>query len=206
MTGAIVEAPPEIAGKLWLMFAGGLGTAPKPGVGGGGGASEPPALSPGAVPALSEALLRVRIISGLEAIKTAAYESVTTALREQNRAFFKSLGLTTKQINSILRGTSQYQRSFGTAVEAAMERAIRADSFLSKYVEYTANGGKVPGGVGKPDWVIRTQSSRIPVDVTTVEQAATRLRQLGMWSQRPKWYTEGGLNLTYQDAPPLRRQ
>jgi hypothetical protein len=87
---------------------------------------------------------------------------------------------------------SQYERSFGTAVEAAMERAIRADSFLSKYVEYTANGGKVPSGVDKPDWVITTQNSRIPVDVTTVEQAATRLRQLGMWPQRTKWYTEGG--------------
>jgi hypothetical protein len=149
--------------------------------------------------------LRTRIVNGLEAVKATAYESVKTALKEQNTSFFKSLGLTEKQINSILKGTSQYERSFGTAVEMAMEKSIRADAFLSKYVEYTATG-KVPMGVGKPDWIINTAQSRIPVDLSTAAQAATRLRQLGMWSQRTKWFTEGGLNLTYEGAPPRPTQ
>jgi len=170
-----------------------------------GGSSNPTAPTPSLPPIVSEGVLRARIVDRLEAVKTEAYQSAETALKKQDKGFFERLGLTQKQINSILEGTSQYERSFGTAVEMAMEKAIRADEFLSRYVEYTANG-KVPMGVGKPDWIIATAQSRIPVDLSTSAQAATRLRQLGMFSQRTKWFTEGGLNLTYKGAPPRPTQ
>jgi hypothetical protein len=46
MTGEIVKATPEIAGKLWLLFAGALGTAKPPAA---PTAAPPPQLNPGSV-------------------------------------------------------------------------------------------------------------------------------------------------------------
>ena len=85
-------------------------------------------------------------------------------------------------------------------MELQTESAIRANGFLSQYMEYVANG-KTPMGVGKPDWIINTPSSWIPVDLSTASVAATRQRLLGTFSGRTKWFVEKGLNVTYPGAP-----
>ena len=135
--------------------------------------------------AVKEAVLRFQIVKGLEAAKEAAVSSVRVAFQEGNKSFLRTLGLTEKEIISFLTRDAKYRRVYGRAVELATEKTVRADTFLSQYVTYTANA-KTPRGVGKPDWVITTPSSRIPVELTTQAQADKRQALLGKFSGRTK--------------------
>ena len=129
---------------------------------------------------------------------------MVSAIERGDRAYLEGLGLTSKQIDPLLNKTPQFEMTFGTAAELAVEQAVRADPFLSQYVKRGPQG-RVPRGVGKPDWIIETPSSRIPVDLMTPEQVTKKLE---MWRRqsfegKPKWYVEKGLNITY-DTPSTR--
>jgi hypothetical protein len=155
-------------------------------------------------PKLSEAQLRVQIVDALEAIKTRAFDAVVSAIERGDRAYLEGLQLTSKQVNDLLNRTSRFNTEFGTALERQIEQYVRANPDLSTYVK--KGPPTAPRGVGKPDWIIETPSSRIPVELTTVEQLEKKLK---MWrSQHPKgkakWYVEKSLNLKYDIPPSLK--
>jgi Domain of unknown function (DUF4157) len=150
-----------------------------------------------------EARLRVRIVDTLETTKSSAIDAMASAIERGDRAYLRRLGLSPRQINHLLNHTAQFAMTFGTAAELAVEQAVRADPFLSQYVK-RGPVGRVPVGVGKPDWRIETPSSSIAVDLMTPDQVKEKL---GMWRRqstrgKPKWYIEKGLNITY-DRPPV---
>jgi hypothetical protein len=149
-----------------------------------------------------EARLRARITTALEATKQSAVNTVASAIERGDRAYLEGLRLTSGQVNDLLNRTPQYNMEFGTAVERQMEQSIRADPLLNQYVKRGPTG-RVPRGVGKPDWRIETPSSSIPVELTTREQLEQKLEMWRRQSPRgkAKWYTEKSLNLTY-DIPP----
>jgi RHS repeat-associated protein len=153
-----------------------------------------------AAAALSESRLRVQIVEGLEAAIEPAVRTIEAAVGQGNKDLLTSLGLTEKEVVSLLSRDAKYNQTFGRAVELATEGTVRADPFLSQYVEYTANA-KTPRGVGKPDWFINTPSSRIPVDLSTAAEAARRQHLLGKHSMKTKSFVEKGLNLKYERSP-----
>jgi hypothetical protein len=145
-----------------------------------------------------EALLRVRIVDTLEATKSSAVDALASAIDHGDRAYLEGLELSSKQVDSLLNHNAQFDMNFGNAAELAVEKAVRNDAFLSQYVK-RGPIGRVPRGVGKPDWIIETPSSRIPVDLMTVPQIE---KKLTMWRRqwrrgKPKWYIEKSLNITY---------
>lgn len=149
-------------------------------------------------PKLSEAQLRVQIVDALEAIKTRALDAVTSAIARGDRAFLEGLKLTSRQVDDLLNRTSRFNTEFGTALERQIEQYVRANPDLGSYVK--KGPSTVARRVGKPDWIIETPSSRIPVELTTAEQLEKKLK---MWrTQHPKGqakaYVEKGLNLTYE--------
>jgi Domain of unknown function (DUF4157) len=149
-----------------------------------------------------EARLRVRIVDTLEATKMSAIDAMVSALERGDRAYLEGLGLSSKEIDILLNRTAQFKMMFGKAAELAVEQAVRADPFLSQYVKRVPQGW-VPRGVGKPDWIIETPSSSIPVDLMTPAQIEEKLK---MWQRqtprgKPKWYVEKGLRMPYE-APP----
>ena len=157
--------------------------------------------------AADEARLRVTIVEGLNARKTSAVDAVASAVERGDRTYLADLGLTSKQVDILLDNpeTSAFKMTFGTAAELGVEKAIRFDPFLNRYVK-RGPVGKVPRGVGKPDWRIETPSSSIPVDLMTPEQVEKKLE---MWRRqwkrgKPKWYIEKSLNTTYQRPRPKR--
>lgn len=145
-----------------------------------------------------EARLRVRIADALEETKQSAVNAVASAIERGDRAYLEGLKLTSGQVNDLLNHTPQYNMEFGTAVERRIEQTVRADPFLSQYVKRGPTG-RVPRGVGKPDWRIETPSSSIPVELTTREQIEQKLEMWRRQSPRgkAKWYTEKSLNLVY---------
>jgi hypothetical protein len=149
-----------------------------------------------------EARLRVRIVDTLEATKRSAIDVMGRALQRGDRAYLSNLGLSNRQIDILLRRSKGFEMEFGIAAERAVEQAVRADPFLSQYV-IRGPQGRVPSGVGKPDWIIETPSSSMRVDLMTPEQIN---QKLGMWRRqslqgKPKWYIEKGLNITYERLP-----
>jgi hypothetical protein len=154
-------------------------------------------------PKLSEAQLRVQIVDALVAIKTRAFDAVVSAVERGDRAYLQGLQLTSKQVDDLLNHTSRFNTEFGTALERQIEQYVRANPDLGKYVKKGPH--PAPRGVGKPDWIIETPSSRIAVELTTPKQLEKKLK---MWRSqhpkgKPKWYVEKSLNLTY-DIPPGR--
>lgn len=150
-----------------------------------------------------DARLTVKIVDTLEATKTSAIDAMVSALGRADRPYLERLGLSSKEIDILLTQAGQFEMTFGRAAELAVESAVRADSFLSVYVK--RGPGRVPRGVGKPDWTIETRFRSIPVDLMTPEQVAAKL---AMWRRqsfagKPKWYIEKGLNITYD--PPAAR-
>jgi hypothetical protein len=150
-----------------------------------------------------ESRLRVTIVERLEATKSSAIDAVASAIRSGDRAYLEGLGLSSKQVDQLLNRTPQFEMTFGTAAELAVEQAVRNDAFLSQYIKRGPQG-RVPAGVGKPDWRIETPSSSIPVDLMTGGQVAKKLEMWrAQWKRgKPKWYIEKGLNITYE-RPPL---
>lgn len=150
-----------------------------------------------------EAGLRVRVVDTLEATKRSAIDAMASAIERGDRAYLGRLGLSPKQINHLVNHTAQFEMTFGTAAELAVEQAVRADPFLSQYVK-RGTLGRVPQGVGKPDWRIETPSSSIPVDLMTPQQVEEKLKMWRKQTKRgtPKWYIEKSLNITY-DRPPV---
>lgn len=152
-----------------------------------------------------EAILRVSVVDTLEATKRSAIDALVNAIERGDRAFLQGLGLSSKQVDHLLNHTPQFEMTFGTAAELAVEQAVRADPFLSAYVK-RGPVGRVPRGVGKPDWRIETPSSSIPVDLMTPQQVEEKL---SMWRRqstrgKPKWYVEKGLNITYERPAGLK--
>jgi hypothetical protein len=146
-----------------------------------------------------EARLRVKIVDTLEAAKKTAIDAMVSAIERGDRAYLEGLGLSSRQVDHLLNKTPQFDMNFGTAAELALEKAVRDDPFLDQYVKRGPQG-RVPSGVGKPDWRIETRSSSIAVDLMTPEQVDKKLE---MWRRqwkrgKPKWYIEKGLNITYQ--------
>jgi hypothetical protein len=143
------------------------------------------------------------IVDGLEEKKVIALRSTSEALARQDVGFFRAIGLDPKRIASVLARDDFYRQNFGTALEYALEREIRADPLLSRYVSYTGVG-RTPPNVGRPDWYIEIGQTRIPVDLTTEAERIKRKDLLGKRAygkSKTKAYTEEGLNLTYQGAP-----
>jgi hypothetical protein len=162
---------------------------------------------PKGLQAADEARLRVTIVEGLNARKASAVDATASAIERGDRAYLEDLGLTSKQVDILLNNpdTPVFKMTFGTAVELALEKAIRFDPFLNQYLK-RGPVGRVPSGVGKPDWRIETPSSSIPVDLMTPEQVEKKIE---MWRKqwkrgKPKWYIEKGLNTTYERPKPKR--
>ena len=152
-----------------------------------------------------EARLRVKITDTLETIKRRALDSVIKAIERGDRAYLLGLQLTSRQVDDLLNRTSRFSREFGTALERQIELSVRANPDISNYVKKGPR--TVPRGVGKPDWIIETPSSRIAVELTTVEQLEKKLKD---WRSqhpktgKPKWYVEKSLNLTYEIPAGLK--
>lgn len=155
-------------------------------------------------PQLSESQLRVQIVDALEAARTRALNAVISAIERADRAYLQGLQLTTRQVDDLLNRTSRFSTEFGTALERQIEQYVRANPDLATYVK--KGPATVPRGIGKPDWIIETPSSRIPVELTTPEQLEKKLK---MWRSqhpkgKPKWYVEKSVNLTYEIPPGLK--
>jgi hypothetical protein len=162
---------------------------------------------PKGLQAADEARLRVTIVEGLNARKASAVDATASAIERGDRAYLEDLGLTSKQVDILLNNpdTPVFKMTFGTAAELGLEKAIRFDPFLNQYLK-RGPVGRVPSGVGKPDWRIETPSSSIPVDLMTPEQVEKKIE---MWRKqwkrgKPKWYIEKGLNTTYERPKPKR--
>jgi hypothetical protein len=162
---------------------------------------------PKGLQAADEARLRVQIVEGLNARKASALDATEDAIERGDRAYLEDLGLTSRQVDILLDDpeTPVFKMTFGTAAELALEKAIRFDPFLDQYIK-RGPVGRVPSGVGKPDWIIETRSSSIRVDLMTPEQVEKKLE---MWRKqwkrgKPKWYIEKSLNTTYERRKPKR--
>jgi hypothetical protein len=151
-----------------------------------------------------EAKLRVRIVDALEATKRRAVDAVTSAIQRGDRAYLQGLGLSPKQVGDLLNHTPQFNMEFGTAVERQIEQSVRANPDISQYVK--KGPSTVPRGVGKPDWIIETRSSSIPVELTTRAQLEEKLAMWRRQSHRgkPKWYLEKSVNLIFDVPSGLR--
>jgi len=169
----------------------------------GSGGTAPLRRQPGPHTQPDEARLRVQIVETLEATKRAAVDAVANAIERGDTAYLQRLGLSSKQVNSLLTRNVQFEMTFGAAAELAVEEGVRADPLLSQYIR-RGPVGRVPRGVGKPDWVIETKSSRIPVDLMTPGQVESKLKMWrSQWGRgKPKWYIEKSLNITYQRPEP----
>ncbi len=197
-----------------LVFAGGL-FAPRSGAGtqllahelahvvqaggGTGGATLRRAPAGGTPPPPpSEASLRVSIMDTLEAAKRTAVADLADAIVRGDQAYLSGLGLSSKQVTSLLNHDAQFSMTFGNAAETSLEAAIRANPLLNQHV-VRGPTGRVARGVGKPDWRIETPSSSIPVDLMTPGQVEAKLSMWRRSSRRgkPKWYIEKAGNITY---------
>ncbi|MET9385993.1 SpvB/TcaC N-terminal domain-containing protein [Streptomyces sp. NPDC002928] len=139
----------------------------------------------------AEAALRVRIVDSLERTVARQVNVVKNAISHRNVAFLQRLGMSPKQINILLNraGSRPFSAIFGQAMERAVERAVRSNPLLSKFLVHIGNkAGVAVRGPGRPDWMGRGILQGILVDLTTVAGAAKHYA---------RYYGEKMLVLTY---------
>ncbi len=112
-------------------------------------------------PPPSEAMLRVSIMDTLEAAKRTAVADLADAIVRGDQAYLSGLGLSSRQVTSLLNHDAQFSMTFGNAAETSLESAIRANPLLNQYV-VRGPTGRVARGVGKPDWRVETPSEQHP--------------------------------------------
>jgi RHS repeat-associated protein len=121
---------------------------------------------------IDESAKRVQIVEELTKLVVESKDRLNQLIKAKDIAELQKIGLSDKQIASLLTNTRTTAATFGTALEKAVAQGVQKSPTLSQALEWVGTKAGNVAGRGRPDFIGKGLLEGLKVDITTAAGAA----------------------------------